>query len=198
MRSRKKTILTAVVVGLTAATYTTLTASNVSPSCRAFRDQMQQLAASDGGFAGVSIEVSKRVLEQASSERYGAMPDEECTARTQAYSAALVALNRSGWAPRMGRAGDEAKQAMKDCRNKRMSGELKTRADSAECSNPRITAAFQDIGYPYMDIVAKYTTARLDMARKTDSGEDSERPLDFALLALEITEIEITRALKGK
>jgi hypothetical protein len=51
-------------------------------------------------------------------------------------------------------ASAETKAAILECKNKRLSGELQTYVASVQCSNPRITDAFQRAGYRYMDLIA--------------------------------------------
>jgi hypothetical protein len=64
--------------------------------------------------------------------------------------------------------------AMTECRNLRLSGELKTYVASAQCSNPRIVAAFERAGYRYMDLIVDYTTKRLELSEATDQGRLTE------------------------
>jgi hypothetical protein len=50
------------------------------------------------------------------------------------------------------------------------SGEL-TMAQSVECSNPKVIAAFERVNYPYMDLMRLGMDARLAGAEKVDHGE---------------------------
>lgn len=64
----------------------------------------------------------------------------------------------------------EAEAASMACKNKRLSGELKTYIASAECSNPQIVAAFQKAGYRYMDLIYLFTAKRRALAEQVDRG----------------------------
>jgi hypothetical protein len=74
----------------------------------------------------------------------------------------------------MKRAGIEVQSATEECRNKRLSGELKTYKVSAECSNSRIIDAFQRAGYQYMDLVFLLTARRLEIGERIDMGQMTE------------------------
>jgi|GEM_PF-3806921 hypothetical protein len=201
MRSQKKTLITAVCVGLLAAVAAQLSTPKVADSCKSFLDQMQQLVTNDNGFSGAVVAaVNESAMTQVLGDRYGALSDKECTAMLPEVSAGLEALPHTPWAAHMRQAGDESIAAIKQCREKRVSGELKTHADSAQCSNPQIAAAFQKAGYPYMDLVALFTAKRLEQAQKIDKaifgGSEDER--EFAKLALDIAELERARVTHSK
>jgi hypothetical protein len=198
MKSRRKTILTAAVVGLAIGIYCAVTAPRLSPACDEYREKIVQIALSDSGLAGVIIPVPEQQMDRAFLERFGKMTDEECVAAAKPLSAALEALTHTGWAPRMARAGEQAKSAMGECHLKRESGDFKTHAESAECSNPKITEAFQGAGYPYMDLVAMFEARRLEMAKEVDKSmlADTEDTMGFARVALEIAAQEAERVTK--
>jgi hypothetical protein len=71
-------------------------------------------------------------------------------------------------------ASAETKAAMLECKNKRLSGELKTYVASVQCSNTRITDAFQRAGYRYMDLIGLFTAKRLEVAEKVDNDKITE------------------------
>jgi len=68
-------------------------------------------------------------------------------------------------------AGSRANTAIVECRSKRMAGELKTYVASAECANPIIMAAYQQAGYPYMDLISLMTAKRLELSEEIDQGK---------------------------
>jgi hypothetical protein len=68
----------------------------------------------------------------------------------------------------------QSQMAQAECRNKRLSGDLKTYAASAQCSNPRIIAAYQRAGYRYMDLIVSYTAKRLEISEATDQSRLTE------------------------
>jgi hypothetical protein len=195
MRSYRKTILIAVLVGSIAAAATYETTPKTPESCRTFREQMKQLVLSDGGLAGVVVNVPERLLDEVGRERYASMTAGECTAGTPELTAELEAYSHTKWAPLMPKAGEESQVAAAQCRDKRVNGELKTHADSAQCSNPRITAAFAQIGYPYMDLVKELTDKRLAEAEKLDKSllGGTEDQTEFAKMAFDLTEQERKR-----
>jgi len=87
-------------------------------------------------------------------------------------------------------AGDETKAAITECKNKRLSGELKTYAASAECSNPRIVAAFQSAGYRYMDLIYLLTAKRRELSEQVDNGTltEAQAELEAAQLIVRIVD----------
>jgi hypothetical protein len=56
----------------------------------------------------------------------------------------------------------------RECVNQRHAGILKTFAESAECSNPQIIAAYERVRFPYMDLVKQYTDRKLDIMEQLD------------------------------
>ena len=75
---------------------------------------------------------------------------------------------------RMKRAGEEAKAAVNECRDRRLAGELKTHVESANCSNPRYEEAYRKAGYPYMDLIVQLEAKRIEVAERTDAGKLTE------------------------
>jgi hypothetical protein len=69
---------------------------------------------------------------------------------------------------------DGSKAAVLECRDKRLKKEFKTYKQSAECSNPKILAAYADSNYPYMDLVNVLLAARLVAAENLDKGAITE------------------------
>jgi len=93
-------------------------------------------------------------------------PGENPPPRPPISRAAVDALKRQ--------AAAQADAAMTECRNKRLAGEIKTYAGSAECSNPRIIAAYWHIDYRYMDLIFDWTRKRIEVAKKEDGGRLTE------------------------
>jgi len=200
MKSKKKTILIAALVGILTGIISVMSTPNLPQSCKDFRDLMQQLAYNDSGLAGVIAVFQEDAMEHALADRYGSMTAEQCTERSRPLKDELDALGHTKWVSQMAQADADVKQAMKDCHDKRVSGALKTHEESAQCSNPRIAAAFDRIGYPYKDLVAKFTDKRMELAKKLDKDDPngSMKDSDFAPLALEIAEEEGARVKAGK
>jgi hypothetical protein len=69
---------------------------------------------------------------------------------------------------------ETAKAAVLECREKRIHQEFKTYKQSAECSNPKILAAYESSDYPYMDLVHVLVDARLVAAENLDKGAITE------------------------
>src|SRR6266852_2581528 len=80
--------------------------------------------------------------------------------------------------------------ATEECRNARLQGELKSYAESVQCSNPRILAANQTAGYPFIDLIVHSNAARLADAEKLDKGQisEAEAVLHFAQVQSQIIE----------
>lgn len=98
------------------------------------------------------------------------------------------------------KAGEEMKAAIEECKNKRLSGELKTYVESAKCSNPRIVEAYKNANYPYMDLIGLFTAKRLELAEKIDNHELTEDQAQFQLAKLitQITDKERQRNISGR
>jgi hypothetical protein len=67
-----------------------------------------------------------------------------------------------------------ALSAVKECKAKRLSGELKTYVQSAICSNPGVLQAFSAVNYKHMDLIRGFVAKRLELAQKLDRGLISE------------------------
>src|SRR5215831_1015911 len=67
-----------------------------------------------------------------------------------------------------------ALSAVKECKAKRLSGELKTYVQSAICSNPGVVQAFSAVDYKHMELIQGFVARRLELAEKLDRGEISE------------------------
>jgi hypothetical protein len=69
---------------------------------------------------------------------------------------------------------ETTKAAVLECRDRRLKKEFKTYRQSADCSNPKILAAYEAADYPYMDLVHVLVDARLVMADNLDKGAITE------------------------
>jgi hypothetical protein len=58
-----------------------------------------------------------------------------------------------------------------ECEQKRSSGYLSTRVESAQCGNERIRQVLFSAGYPYLDLFDLRTANDVVLARKVDTGE---------------------------
>lgn len=71
--------------------------------------------------------------------------------------------------------------AVKECKVKRLGGELKTYVQSAMCSNPGIVQAFSAVNYKHMDLIQAFAAKRLEIAEKLDRGQITETQSDREL-----------------
>ena len=71
-----------------------------------------------------------------------------------------------------------------ECELKRIGGELKTYAESTQCSNPMIVAAHQEAGDPAMNLVYLLTAYRLAVAERIDKGALREAEANLMLAQL--------------
>lgn len=90
------------------------------------------------------------------------------------------AISAQANSPAMQTAGNEAASAINECKAKRLAGELKSFVQSAECSNPRIIAAFSKAGYRYMDLVSLMTAKRAQVAERLDRKQITEADANVA------------------
>jgi hypothetical protein len=67
-----------------------------------------------------------------------------------------------------------ALSAVKECKAKRLSGELKTYVQSAMCSNPGVVQAFSAVNYKHMDLIQEFVAKRLELAEKLDRRQITE------------------------
>ncbi len=84
--------------------------------------------------------------------------------------------------PGMQDAIDQSRQAISDCRDRRLHGELTSYKASAQCSDPKIFAAWQAIHYPHMDLITQWLNAREAASDKVDqhllTPEQFEQQMD--------------------
>lgn len=84
-------------------------------------------------------------------------------------SAPVIAQDPMQWAMQV------TAQAANECRAKRLRGELPTRAASAECANPSMVAAFNEVHYRYMDLINAFAAKRIEVETRIDHGELTEQ-----------------------
>jgi len=90
------------------------------------------------------------------------------------------AISAQANSPAMQAAGNEAAAAINECKAKRLAGELKSFVQSAQCSNPRIIAAFNKANYRYMDLVTLMVAKRMQIAERLDRNQMSEADANVA------------------
>jgi hypothetical protein len=134
--------------------------------CGIVRAEIRQQAVREGQFAQVlAAVVPDSVIDAMVAAQYGNLTPGRCIALAFSGAPPPAATTapippqpstparpqqgpQSGATPQnmtaaLKQAGDEAAIAIRECRSKRLSGELNTYSASAECSNPRIVAAYQ-------------------------------------------------------
>jgi hypothetical protein len=83
---------------------------------------------------------------------------------------------------------EKSRAAIAECRDKRLRKELATYKQSAECSNPRIFAAWKEANYPHMDLITMWLNAREEASAKVDqralTPKEFERQMDELTLRL--------------
>ena len=55
---------------------------------------------------------------------------------------------------------EKSRQAIEECRGRRLRGELSSYRELAECSSPKIFAAWREAGYTHMDLITAWVNAR--------------------------------------
>lgn len=71
-------------------------------------------------------------------------------------------------------AGTIMQNAIVGCRTKRLAGELTSFSQSAACSNEIIAFVYDEINYPYMDLISLITIGRRIASERVDSGKWTE------------------------
>lgn len=67
-----------------------------------------------------------------------------------------------------------ALSTVKECKAKRLSGELKTYVQSAICSNPGVVQAFSAVNYKHIDLIQGFVAKRLELAEELDRSQITE------------------------
>ncbi len=97
------------------------------------------------------------------------LPPPSPAPRSPAPQAKVTAQDPVQWAMQV------TVQTEKECRAKRIRGELPSYAASAECSNPTMLTAFKEARYRYMDLIQFFAAKRLELAKKIDNGQLTEQ-----------------------
>ena len=80
---------------------------------------------------------------------------------------------------------EKSRQAIEECRQRRLRGELASYKMSAECSSPKIFAAWQEANYPHMDLITAWVNEREAASERVD--QRAMTPRDFDLKMVELT-----------
>jgi hypothetical protein len=87
---------------------------------------------------------------------------------------------------------EKSRQAIIECREKRLRGEISTFAESARCSNPLIYEAWKAANYPHMDLITEWLNAREAASEKVDqriiTPEEFERQMAELTVRLTLEE----------
>ena len=77
---------------------------------------------------------------------------------------------------------ERSRIAIAECRELRLKKQLPSYKASAECSNPKIFAAWQEANYPHMDLITAWLSAREAASEKVDqhiiTPKEFERQMD--------------------
>lgn len=65
----------------------------------------------------------------------------------------------------------QSRQAIEECRQKRLRKEIATYKESAQCSNPQIFAAWKAANYPDMDLITEWLDAREQASEQVDNRQ---------------------------
>lgn len=78
-----------------------------------------------------------------------------------------------------------AQAAYSDCTAQQRSGALRSFRQAADCAKPRVLAAYQENGFPYMDLVNLDLAAHAVGAERIDTGFASEADVNRDLAELQ-------------
>lgn len=83
---------------------------------------------------------------------------------------------------------EKSRAAIEACRERRQRKEISTYKESAECSNPKIFAAWRDANYPHMDLITEWLNVREAESEKVDqkviTPEQFERDMEALTVRL--------------
>lgn len=88
--------------------------------------------------------------------------------------------------PAMQAAVDKSRAAIAECRDRRLRKEFTTYRQSAECSDPKIFAAWRDANYPHMDLIAQWLSAREEASDKVDQHQITPKQFEEQMDSLTI------------
>ncbi|QOZ33219.1 hypothetical protein XH92_17340 [Bradyrhizobium sp. CCBAU 53421] len=150
------------------------------------------------------------VLDLALAAKYGSLTPGKCVAlllqlsRTAKNSVPQqptqpVAVTKPVQPTDFQTAMQAASTVMAECRDRRLRGEIKTRLDSVQCSNPRVTQIFSAAHYRYMDLIEMMNSRREAIAKKQDQGQMTEEQAatEAQSLMAQLANIERTRDLRS-
>jgi hypothetical protein len=80
--------------------------------------------------------------------------------------------------PAMRDADRRAQAAYIDCDAQLRQGKLKSHRQAIDCARPKVLAAYQQNGYPFMDLIELELAARTAGAERIDTGFASEADVD--------------------
>ena len=129
---------------------------------------------------GLAAMLPDTIVDLGIAAQYGAMSPRRCLGvlATTLSTARTSGQRTSQPAPTVQEAlkwaAGETERAGRECRARRLAGELPSYAASAQCSNPRMIQAFKAAHYPYMDLIEQLAAKRLELAAKIDRGELTE------------------------
>jgi len=86
--------------------------------------------------------------------------------------------------PAMAAPLEQSRQAIAECRERRLRRELATYKQSAECSSPKIFAAWKEAGYPHMDLITAWLTGRENASDEVDRKAITEREFERQMAEL--------------
>lgn len=194
----------------------------VSP-CGILREEVRQAAAREGGLGVLASAMPDGLLDGLIESQSGPLSPGRClvlvvsgppvrppVARIQAPpprpQISMPVEPQRSFAPVPGtpeaiaQARAQADYAVTECRDERLSGELKTYVASAECSNLRIIAAYRRAGYPYMDLIYSLTAKRRETSQAIDQGRLTEAQAQsvMAQFATALNDRQQQRAQAGR
>jgi hypothetical protein len=98
---------------------------------------------------------------------------------------ALAGCGTTSSGPAVREADQRAQAAYADCEAQRRSGMLQSYRQAATCAQPKVLMAYQQSGYPYIDLVELELAARATGAERIDTGFSSAADVDRDIAELE-------------
>jgi len=88
-----------------------------------------------------------------------------------------------------------ALDAVQECKNKHLSGKLKTFVETAKCSNTNVEAAYLNANYMYMDLQRLVNAKRLEISEKVDNQTltETQGELELAEFKVRVNEMAARR-----
>ena len=79
---------------------------------------------------------------------------------------------------------EKSRQAIEECRQQRLRGELSNYKMSAECSSPKIFSAWREANYPHMDLITAWVNEREAASERVDQRTMTPREFDLKMVEL--------------